>query len=77
MKPEDRDYQDVKRTLQEVFPPIGEAAELRRDLWPAMLRRVHERQSRIVPWYDWALAAALVTLAALFPRIALLFAFHL
>jgi hypothetical protein len=32
--------------------------ELRRDLWPEMLRRLAERPVA-VPWYDWALLALL------------------
>lgn len=42
--------------------------ELRRDLWPEVLRRVEERQVR-VPWFDWALAAAATTCLLLFPRV--------
>ena len=77
MKTEDHDYHEVKATLREVFPPMGEAAELRRDLWPAMLRRLEERQSRSVAWYDLVLAAAVLAIAAFFPKLALLFAYHL
>jgi len=33
--------------------------ELQPDLWPQMLRRLQER-SAPVPWFDWALLAALV-----------------
>ena len=41
--------------------------ELRRDLWPQMLRRLDQPRVRI-PWWDWALAAALVLCLLLFPE---------
>lgn len=40
--------------------------ELRRDLWPQMLRRMDERSVR-VPWFDWALLGGVVALIAAFP----------
>ena len=41
--------------------------ELKRDLWPEMLRRL-ERPTVRVPWWDWALAAALLLCLLLFPH---------
>ena len=41
--------------------------ELKRDLWPEMLQRL-ERPSVHVPWWDWALAAALLLCLFLFPE---------
>jgi hypothetical protein len=41
--------------------------ELKRDLWPEMLRRL-ERPSVRVPWWDWALAGALLLGLLLFPE---------
>lgn len=41
--------------------------ELKRDLWPAMLRRIDQPPVRI-PWWDWALAAALLLCLCLFPQ---------
>jgi len=41
--------------------------ELKRDLWPEMLRRI-ERPPVRVPWWDWALAAALLLCLLLFPQ---------
>jgi hypothetical protein len=41
--------------------------ELKRDLWPEMLRRL-ERPPVRVPWWDWALAAALLLCLLLFPE---------
>ena len=57
--------------LQSAIPRVGEDAELPRDLWPAMLRRMDEPTARgvaSVPWFDWALAGGLVAFAALAPR---------
>jgi len=41
--------------------------ELKRDLWPEMLRRL-ERPPVRVPWWDWALAAALLLCLLLIPE---------
>ncbi|HUN82496.1 MAG TPA: hypothetical protein VMV81_13410 [Phycisphaerae bacterium] len=41
--------------------------ELKRDLWPGMLRRLARPPLRI-PWWDWALAAALLLFLLLFPE---------
>ncbi len=41
--------------------------ELKRDLWPGMLRRL-ERPPVRVPWWDWALAAALLLCLLLLPK---------
>lgn len=41
--------------------------ELKRDLWPEMLRRL-ERSPIRVPWWDWALAATLLLYLFLFPE---------
>jgi hypothetical protein len=39
---------------------------LKRDLWPEMRQRL-ERPPVRVPWWDWALAAALLLCLLLFP----------
>jgi hypothetical protein len=41
--------------------------ELKRDLWPELLRRL-ERPPVRVPWWDWVLAAALLLCLLLFPE---------
>ena len=60
--------------LKRSLPPIN--PELQRDLWPQMLRRFDERSAPArwfratwssVPWFDWALLAALVLGIFLFP----------
>jgi hypothetical protein len=68
------DLEEIRAALQEAFPPVN--TELRRDLWPAMLRRL-DAPAREVPWYDWALAGGLAGATIFFPRLILLFAYHL
>ena len=54
------------KLLRDALPPITDA-ELHRDLWPRMLRRLDERAWR-VPWYDWLLAGAPLLWFVLFPE---------
>ena len=65
---------DLRGLLKNAFPPAN--TELGRDLWPAMLRRL-ETRSAVTPWYDWALAAAVVAVLALFPQWIVVLAYHL
>ena len=52
---QERMQQLLKKTMQ---PVVGQAStELRRDLWPGMLKRLEARPAK-VPWFDWALLAA-------------------
>ena len=74
MKPERHDEEEIQAALQEAFPPAD--SELRRDLWPAMLRRL-DAPAQKIPWYDWALAGGLAGAAVFFPKLILLFAYHL
>lgn len=67
---------DVQSALQEAFPPVN--TELRRDLWPAMLRRLEDQAPAArVPWYDWALAGCVVLAFLFFPKFFVLFGYHL
>jgi hypothetical protein len=69
-------HEEFKKILGLAFPPID--VELQRDLWPAILRRLKERERDApVPWYDWALVGALATIFAFFPGYFLVFAYHL
>ena len=61
------DEQELQALLKREFPPF-EAAELQRDLWPEMLRRLDAKPPR-VPWFDWALAAAVAAMLLLFPGV--------
>jgi len=60
---QERMQQLLKRTMQ---PIAGQAGELRQDLWPAMLRRLEARPAS-VPWFDWALLAAVAVWLLFFP----------
>jgi hypothetical protein len=55
----------LKETMQTTDGQAG--AELRRDLWPAMLTRL-EAESARVPWFDWALLAAVSVWLVVSPR---------
>ena len=61
------DEQEFQALLKRVFLPF-ETAELQRDLWPRMLRRLEAHAPR-VPWFDWALAAAVAAMLLLFPNV--------
>ncbi len=76
MKPDQEQIpgQEIKDLLQQAFP--AQDAELQKDLWPAMLRKLDQAPAR-VPWYDWGLAAFLAGILIFFPKILLLFAYHL
>jgi hypothetical protein len=56
---------ELKALLKQALPPM-QNTELRRDLWPQMLRRLDTQPLRI-PWVDWALAAAVAAALLLFP----------
>jgi hypothetical protein len=56
----------LQTLLKREFPPL-QNAELHRDLWPQMLRRL-EAQPLHVPWFDWVLAAAVAAALLLFPN---------
>jgi hypothetical protein len=51
-------------------------AELGRDLWPQMLHRLEEGPAA-VPWFDWALLAAVALCLALVPNTIPLLLYHL
>lgn len=68
------DHEQIREALKRAFPTVDQ--ELSRDLWPAMLRRL-EKPTPAVPWYDWALAAALGGMLVFFPKLVLLLAYHL
>jgi hypothetical protein len=61
----ERELSELKKLLKGSLRPARDA-ELRRDLWPAMLQRLDERTVR-VPWWDWALLAGVIALFCLFP----------
>ena len=68
------DHNDIRRLLQDAFPRVN--AEPRRDLWPAISRRLDARKRRFV-WYDWAMAGLAGGVVAAFPDLILLLVYHL
>jgi len=64
----------IRDALKQSFPQVK--TELRRDLWPDVLRKLDARQVG-VPWYDWALVALSAVMFLAFPRLVLVFAYHL
>lgn len=70
----EHDERQIREALRQSFPPVD--TELRHDLWPDVLRKL-DAESRGVPWYDWALIAAMVALLLYFPQLVLVFAYHL
>jgi hypothetical protein len=59
---------ELKELLKQAVPSVKHA-ELRRDLWPQMLRKLAEQPAPAihVPWFDWALAAILSAVLIFFP----------
>jgi hypothetical protein len=59
---------EIKELLKQAIAPARHA-ELRRDLWPRMLRKLEEQPAAMgaVPWFDWALAAVLGAVLVFFP----------
>lgn len=66
--------EEIQRLLKEMIPRPDR--ELRKDLWPAMLRRL-EAPRPSVPWYDWALIGALGSWLVIFPEGILHLLYHL
>ena len=73
------EFADIREKLRDALPPVGQlenGAELRRDLWPDMLRRLEQSPFR-VPWFDWALLAISSAAAIFFPALIPALAYHL
>ena len=70
----EHDEREIREALKQAFPPINR--ELGRDLWPAVLRKLAARSTR-VPWYDWALIGVSAGGLLFFPQLILVFAYHL
>jgi hypothetical protein len=70
----EQDHDDIRMLLRDTFPRAN--ADLRRDLWPAMSRRLDARRRRFV-WYDWALAGLAGGMIAAFPDLILVLFYHL
>jgi hypothetical protein len=74
----EHDQARIEQLLKKSLPPMGgrSGGELRRDLWPAMLHRLEARPSA-VPWFDWALLAAVAAWLAFFPGTIPVLLYHL
>ena len=68
------DHYDIRSLLRDAFPHVH--AEPRRDLWPAMARRLDAPPRQLV-WYDWALAGLAGGVIAAFPDLILVLLYHL
>jgi hypothetical protein len=71
----EREREEIKKVLKSALPPMGDA-ELRRDLWPEMLKRM-DRQPMRVPWWDWVLLAGASVMLLLFPGVIPALLYHL
>lgn len=70
-----QDDQELQALLREAIAPVKDT-ELRRDLWPEMLKKLDQQPVR-VPWFDWALAALLSAALLLFPGVIPALLYHL
>ena len=73
------EFAAMREELRDAVSPLDELeneAELRRDLWPDMLRRLERPRVR-VPWFDWALLAAASAAAIFFPALIPALLYHL
>ena len=73
------DHERITQLLKKSMPPIapGDSAGPRRDLWQAMLARLEARRAVPVPWFDWALLAAVSALLVFFPGAIAVLLYHL
>ena len=71
----EEEFSDMRKQLGDAVPPLRET-ELRRDLWPDMLRRLEQPAVR-VPWFDWALLAVSAAAAIFFPALIPALLYHL
>lgn len=74
----EHDQERIERLLRKTLLPISRrvGAEPRRDLWPAMLKRLEARPIA-VPWFDWALLAAVAAWLLFFPGAIPVLLYHL
>jgi hypothetical protein len=70
-----RDDEKFRELLRSAIAPAADL-ELKRDLWPKMLRKLDERAPR-VSWLDWALVALLAMWFLFSPEAIPLLLYHL
>jgi hypothetical protein len=80
------DEEQMKKLLRQAVPPVKDDAGPGRDLWPDVLRRLDTRVTEPAlhgwswlngAWFDGALLAGLVGLAAIFPTAIPVFLYYL
>jgi hypothetical protein len=69
---------EMKELIEQAVAPVQDT-ELRRDLWPQMLRKLEEQPLPIhnVPWFDWALASLAAAALLFFPGLIPALFYHL
>jgi hypothetical protein len=69
---------EMKDLLKQAVAPVQDD-ELRRDLWPQMLRKLDDHPLPIhsVTWFDWALASLAAAALLFFPGIIPALFYHL
>lgn len=70
----ENEARQIREVLKQSLPPVN--TELRRDLWPTVLRKLDAHPAR-VPWYDWALIVLSASVFLFFPQLILVFVYHL
>jgi len=85
----EQEHENLRDLLKKSLTPMN--PEPARDLWPRMLQRFEERSSgspwfavlfsstalSAVPWFDWALLAALVLGVCIFPSSIPIWLYHM
>ena len=84
----EQEQKKIADLLKQTLTPVNR--ELGRDLWPAMLRRLEQRPATkpwfaimlsptslaSVPWFDWALLAALIIGLCIYPKSIAIWLYH-
>ena len=60
------DDEQIRKLLKNTIAPVREK-DLDRDLWPQIVRKLHEPQIQL-PWFDWVLVAIVVILCLSIPE---------
>jgi hypothetical protein len=66
---------EVRQLLKDALPPVD--TDLRRDLWPLMLRKMQAQTRPRVAWFDWALLGLIGGVIVVFPDLFLVLVYHL
>ena len=69
---------EMKELLKQAVAPLQDT-ELRRDLWPLLLRKLDEQPLTLpaVPWFDWVLASLAAAALLFFPGVIPALFYHL